>query len=154
MKTKVIFSLYIVLVFITACQTSTPPPLLTAATNTDFVLAPEQTAFIPDIGLKIKFVAISSDERCHSKMECAISGPVTLTISLQKDSGNIAEFVLQTFTNNNGLAPEMQFEGIQDRVEYESHLVQIKSVQPYPADLADRNNLLGYRVTFIVTEIK
>jgi hypothetical protein len=48
-----------------------------------------------------------------------MSGPVSLSIAVQKEAAAPVEFAMQTFTSNNGRAPDGPFEGIEDRVEYE-----------------------------------
>ena len=143
-------SLWLV-VLLTACQSATPTPI-TATTGTEFVLAPDQTATIENTGLRLHLIGIAGDERCPSEIECAMSGPVSLTISVQKDSESPVEYALQTFTSNDGRSPEGHFEGIEDNLEYEGFVIQVKSVLPYPAKSTDEIKDSEYQVSFIVTE--
>lgn len=138
-------------ILLAACRPATPLPTLAATTNAEFTLAPDQTAAITDTGLSIRLIAISSDQRCPSDLECAESGPVTLAISIQKDSNSSVEFILQVFTGNDGRAPEGPFEGIRDRVEYEGYLIRIKGVLPYPVQSVNESKSAKYRVAFFVT---
>ncbi|MFZ5879321.1 MAG: hypothetical protein ACOY0R_08115 [Chloroflexota bacterium] len=134
-----------------ACQPATPPPPLTASVGTEFTLAPGGSALIEEAGLTLTLIAVSSDERCPSKIECFASGPVTLSVSAQKGSGEATDLILQTFTSNDGLAPTMEFEGIQSQTLFEGYHIKVTSVLPYPArsmtEIADAD----YRVSFLVS---
>jgi len=134
-----------------SCQPATPPPPLTISAGTEFTLTPGQSAILADADLTLTLIVVSNDARCPSKIECAASGPVTLTVSMQKGSGEAVEFTLQTFTSNNGLAPTMEFEGIQDRVIFEGYQVKITSVLPYPAKSMSEIKASDYRVSFLIS---
>jgi hypothetical protein len=133
-----------------ACQPATPLPSLNVLTDTEFTLAPDQTATITDAGLTIRLIGVSGDERCPSQIECAMSGPVSISFSLQAGDGETANLVLRTFTDNNGLAPEMQFEGVESRSVYRGYVVQLISVLPYPVNLTNTIRDSEYRVTLTV----
>lgn len=150
MKTTKDLFIVILAVLLTACQSTTPAPI-TARTDAEFTLAPDQTAELENIDLSIRLVRISGDNRCPSEVECAESGFVTLEITVQKDTLEPVEFTLETFTDYSGLAPQGPLEGIQDRLEYEGYLIQVKSVLPYPAQGLDEIKDSEYRVTFLVT---
>ena len=134
-----------------ACQSATPSPI-TAATGTEFTLAPDQTATIESAGLRLRLIGIAGDERCPSQIECAMSGPVSLTVSVQKDAASPVEYALQTFTSNDGRSPEGHFEGMEDNLEYEGFVIQVKSVLPYPAKSTAEIKESEYQVSFLVTE--
>ncbi|MBE0670282.1 MAG: hypothetical protein IH588_06825 [Anaerolineales bacterium] len=151
MNNRLFILLILPAIILTSCQAPLPPPPITAAVNEDFILRPGQSAAIDSTDLTIQLIAISGDERCPLKIECAMSGPVTLTIFIQKGDDEPAKFNLQTFTDNTGRAPEMSFEGIQDRVEYEGYVFRIKSVMPYPVDSMREIRDSDYRVSFVVT---
>lgn len=137
--------------FLVSCQPATPPLPLTATVGKEFTLAPGQSATLGDTELTLTLIAVSSDERCPSEIECAVSGPVTMTVSAQKGSGEATEIVLQTFTSNDGLAPTMEFEGIQDRVMFEGYQIKITSVLPYPAKSMSEIKSSEYRVGFLIS---
>ena len=134
-----------------ACQTVPVLPLV-AEQGVEFALAPGATATIKDIGLTIKFISVLNDGRCPSEVECAASGPVQILLSAQKDNGSAADLVLQTFTDNDGRSPAMEFEGITDRIVYEGYLIRIVGVLPYPENLSTSIQQNDYRVNFMVTE--
>ena len=138
-------------VMLIACQTVPISPLV-AEQGVEFALAPGETATIKEAGLTIKLVSILNDGRCPSEVECAASGPVQISLSAQKDNGTAAELALQTFTDMDGRSPAMEFEGIEDRIEYEGYLIRIVRVLPYPEDLSTFINQNDYRVSFVVTE--
>lgn len=135
-----------------ACQAAAPLPSVTATRGVEFTLAPDQTAAVTDTGLVIKFISISSDERCPSEIECAMSGPVTVSLSVQQGNETAADIILQTFTDNNGRAPGGQFEGIEDRVVYEGYWIQVMGVTPYPANPSKPIKSDEYRVILTVTQ--
>jgi hypothetical protein len=152
MKISLYFVFVILMSMLTACQRPIPPPPLVATKDVEFTLAPGQTAMITGAELTIKLISVSSDERCPSEIECAASGPVTLSISVQKNHEPATDLILQTFTSNDGRSPDMQFEGIEDRVSYEGYLIRVVSVLPYPVNPATPIKDAEYRVSLVVSE--
>lgn len=153
-RSKLLLPLLALTLFLMGCQLfapATPPPPLTVSVGEEFVLAPGGSALIEDAGLTLKLIAVSSDERCPSEIECFASGPVTLSVSAQKDSGESIDLVLRTFTSNNGLAPTMEFEGIQSQALFEGYRIKVTSVLPYPARSKSEIRDSDYRVGFLVT---
>lgn len=146
-----IIPVILLLLLLTSCQAAPPPPPTTASVGDEFILIPNQSATILGTDLTLRLLAVSNDARCPLDIECAESGPVTLTISLQKDGNDPAEFTLQTFTDNDGRAPQGPFEGIQDRMEYEGCIVRVKAVLPYPLIFSDKIKDSEYQVSFVVT---
>ena len=134
-----------------ACQNATPFPTAVAAQGTQFTLAPGQSATVTGTDLTITFHSILGDDRCPSGVECAASGPVTISLAVGQGDGDATDLTLQTFTDNNGRAPGGQFEGIEDRVEVGDYLIQILGVTPYPKDLSTRIKPSEYRLILIVT---
>ena len=152
MSLNIRFAIPIILLAIalTSCQTAPPPPPITAPVNDEFILRSNQSAAISGTDLTLKLIAVSSDERCPLDIECAMSGPVSLSISIQNETNAAVEFTLQTFTDNDGRAPDMSFEGIQDRVEFEVYIIQVKAVSPYPIKRSGEIKDSEYQVSFIV----
>ena len=136
---------------LTSCSTATPVPV-TPTLDIEFTLAPNQTATLTDTDLIIRLIGVAGDERCPSEIECAASGPVSLSLSAQMGDSEPADINLQVFTSNNGRAPDMQFEGIEDRAVFENHLIRVVSVLPYPAKAFDEIQDSEYRVIFIVSK--
>ena len=152
MSFNIRFAIPIILLAIalTSCQTAPPPPPITAPVNDEFILRSSQSASISGTDLTLKLIAVSSDERCPLDIECAISGPVSLSISIQNETNAAVEFTLQTFTDNDGRAPDMSFEGTQDRVEFEGYIIQVKAISPYPIKRSGEIKDSEYQVSFIV----
>ena len=148
---KLFIVLFPVILLLVACQTMAASPLI-AEQGAEFVLAPGEMATIKDTGLIIKLISILSEERCPNEVECAASGPVQISLSAQKDNGTAADLIIQTFTDNDGRSPAMEFEGIEDRIVYEGYLIRIVGVLPYPEDLSTSITQNDYRVSFVVTE--
>jgi hypothetical protein len=140
----------LLLCLLTGCQTGTPQPI-TAATDAEIVLSVGQTVSLSDANLSITLLEVVSDERCPSEIECAASGPVTLRLSILGSNGATAEETLQTFTDNNGLAPSMEFEGIQSSTTVDEYQIRILGVSPYPKDLDDAIKPSEYKVTLKVS---
>ena len=150
-KSRLILLFLAFTLFLVSCRPATPPPPLTVSVDEEFILAPGQSATLANTGLTFTLIAVSSDERCPSEIECAASGPVTMTVSAQKGSGEATEIVLQTFTSNDGLSPTMEFEGIQDRAMFEGYQIKITSVLPYPAKFMSEIKASEYRVGFLIS---
>jgi len=148
---KLFIVLFPVILLLVACQTMAASPLI-AEQGAAFVLAPGEMATIKDTGLIIKLISILSEERCPNEVECAASGPVQISLSAQKDNRTAADLMMQTFTDNHGRSPAMEFEGIEDRIVYEGYLIRIVGVLPYPEDPSTSIKQNDYRVSFVVTE--
>ena len=151
MKTQSI-SLFLLLIFIlAACQpeeTSSSP--VTGTVNTEITLAPGQSAAVTGTDLTITFDSVVSDERCPSEVECAASGPVTISLSVQQGSESPTDFTLQTFTEQSGRSPNVQFEGVTNRTEVGNYIIQILSVTPYPQNLTTDIEPSEYRLGLVI----
>jgi hypothetical protein len=77
---------------------------------------------------------------------------VSIAVTAQAGNEEPMEITLRTFTDDQGRTPEMEFEGIQDRIEYKGYLIRVISVLPYPVNLEDKIEAGEYRVTFMVTK--
>ena len=142
----------ILISMLTACQPATPPRPITAAQVAEFSLAEDQTATITDTGLTIRLIGVAGDERCPSEIECAMSGPVSISLSVQQGNGSPANINLQTFTDNNGRAPTGQFEGINNRAAVGGYSIQVMGVTPYPAKPSKPIKSSDYRVILTVAQ--
>ena len=130
-----------------ACQagtTSSSPT--TAALWSEFILAPGQSAAVTGTDLIITFDSVLSDERCPMEVECAASGPVSVALSLQRGNDSPTDFTLQTFTDQTGRSPDVQFEGVTNRTEFGGYIIQITSVTPYPKNPSATIDPSGYRL--------
>lgn len=140
------------LVFLLACGFATPLPPVTASPGVEFTLAPGQSATLTGAEIEIALIGVPSDGRCPLLIECAMSGPVTVTISIKSGTNVSAEFEITNFTDNDGRVPPMDFEGMSPRVELNGYSIRMVSVLPFPqrsvSEIADDE----YRVTFVVSE--
>lgn len=134
-----------------ACQSATPLPQVNATLNNEFTLETDQSVSVKKTDLTITFNAVISDERCPSEIECAASGPVTVSLSVQQDSDPTVMISLQTFTDQQGRAPSSSFEGIEDRIEISDYLIQVVAVLPYPQNLSGIK-VSDYQATLVVTQ--
>lgn len=150
MKFRNVIASTLFFVILTACQSGTPEPI-NAIVNTEFTLSEGQKVELRDAGIAITFISLSGDSRCPLGMECAMSGPVTVSLSIRDQSGTESTEVLQTFTDIKGLSPEMEFEGIKDRMTVDGYLIKIISVLPYPEkktfSIGEPDYELGLKVT-------
>lgn len=152
MKLKLfIILLPVTVIMLVACQTTVVLPLV-AEQGIEFALAPGEVAAITDAGLTIKLISVLNDGRCPSDVECTESGPVQISLSIQKNNGTAEGLVMQTFTDNDGRSPAVEFEGIMDRIVYEGYLIRIMGVLPYPVNLSTSIRQNDYRVSLVVTE--
>jgi hypothetical protein len=160
MKNSPLIAFSILVSMLIACRaviplpTMPPTPLapITAEKDKEFTLAEDQTATVAGTGLTIRLIGVAGDQRCPSEIECAISGPVSLSLSVQKDNGTQTNIDLQTFTDNTGLAPAGKFEGINSSATIEGYSIQVAGVTPYPAKPSTPIKSSDYRVTLIVTQ--
>ena len=133
-----------------ACQPATPPPPFIATTDVELTLAPAQTVTIVDTGLTIRLIGVTSDERCPSEIECAMSGPVSISLSAQMGDAGPVDVTMQTLTDYDGRSPSMKFEGIESRATYGGYLIQVVGVLPYPRKSTSEIKDSDYRVTLVV----
>ena len=152
MKTNLLITFIVLTTILTACQTATQLPSVTAMQGIEFTLAPDQTATITDTKITIRLIGVAGDERCPSEIECMASGPVSISLSVQQGNGVPTNVNLQTFTDNNGRAPDMQFEGIEDRTIYEGYAIRMVGVLPYPVNLTKKIKDSEYRVNLVVSK--
>jgi hypothetical protein len=150
MKTQLIISSLLIICVLAACQSEKPLPSITVTTNNEFTLAPAQSAIITNTDLTITFNSVLSDDRCPSEVECAVSGPVAVSLLVSQGNENGMELKLQTFTDQNGRAPGREFEGIEDRADLGDYLLQITGVTPYPKNLTTRIKPSEYQVILVV----
>jgi len=148
---KKITLVLLLIILLTGCSTATSAPV-TITLGTEFTLAQNQTATLADTELTIRLSGVAGDERCPSEIECAVSGPVSLSLSAQLGDSEPTDINLQVFTSNNGRAPDMQFEGIEDRAIYQGYSIRVVSVLPYPVNLTNKIKDSEYRVTFLVSK--
>ena len=151
MKTRAFFAVLFAICILPACQTATPSTPGPAALNTEIILSPGQSAAVTGTDLTITFHSVVSDERCPSETECASSGPVTVSLSIQQGQGDPTDFTLQTFTDLNGRSPNVQFEGVTNRTELGDYAIQIASVTPYPQNLNTKIEASEYRVALLIS---
>lgn len=145
------FLIICLIVVLAACQSPTPLPMLTIKDGEEFSLVVDQYAATSNLDITLRFLGVTSDERCPSELECAVSGPVSVLLSTQQRDAVAAEITLQSFTDSNGRAPEGLFEGMQDRVTVGDYLIRLKGVLPYPVKSFNEIKDAKYQVTFVVS---
>jgi hypothetical protein len=150
MKTLNVISLTLFAILLATCQSA--PESITVTTNSEFTLSEGQPAEISDAGIAVTFISVSGDSRCPLGIECAASGPVTVSLSVRDQGGTESAEVLQTFTDIKGFAPEMEFEGIKDRIMVDGYQIKITSVLPYPQHKAFSIGKPDYQISLKVTK--
>jgi hypothetical protein len=152
MKTQFISLFLLLICTLAACQpaaTSSSP--VTGTVNTEVTLAPGQSAVVTGTDLTVTFHSVVGDDRCPREVECVASGPVTVSLSVQQGDGDPTDFTLQTFTDQNGRSPNVQFEGVTNRVEIGEYLIQIAGVTPYPTNSTTKIPPSEYRIALLVS---
>ena len=152
MKTRVFFLILFVIGILTACQTAAPSTPGPAALNAEVTLSPGESAAVTGTDLTITFHSVVKDERCPSEIECAASGPVTVSLSIQQGDGKPTDFTLQTFTDLDGRSPNVQFEGVTNHAELGDYAIRIAGVTPYPQNLNTEIESSEYRVALLVSD--
>lgn len=137
---------------LTACQPATPPPPITAVIGEEFTLVPGQTVAITDADLTLTLESVPDDGRCPLDIECAESGPVTVIVTVRSSLSEPTEIIFRTFTDNDGRVPEMEFQGMKDRAEFDGVLIQVESILPFPQMSAPAIEASDYRVSFLITK--
>jgi hypothetical protein len=151
MKTRCILFWICLACLSAACQTATPETSVTTTVDQEFRLAPGQSAAVAETNLILTFYSVVSDERCPSQVECTESGPVTVSLAVQQGDGAPTDFTLQTFTDQEGRSPNVQFEGVTNQAEVGDYLVRIAGLTPYPKDISTTIEPSEYRVTLVVS---
>lgn len=135
-----------------ACQPATPPPPITAIIGEEFTLALGQTVTITDADLTLTLESVPDDGRCPLDIECAESGPVTVIVTVRSSLSEPTEIIFRTFTDNDGRVPEMEFQGMKDREEFDGVLIQVESILPFPRMSAPAIEDNDFRVSFLITK--
>jgi hypothetical protein len=136
---------------LSACQSTSTTSPTHGAVNTEITLAPDQSVAVTGTDLTVTFHSVVNDERCPSKVECAASGPVTVSLSIQQGNDPPTDFTLQTFTDQMGRSPNVQFEGVTNRAEVGEYVIQLVSVTPYPTDSTTKIEPSAYRMGLLVS---
>lgn len=146
-----LFSLFLICI-LCACQPGgTSSSSVAGSVNEEISLGPGQSVAVTGTNLTVTFHSVVSDERCPSEIECAASGPVTVSLSVQEGDKSPTDFTLQTFTEQNGRSPNVQFEGVTNRTQVGEFVIQIISVTPYPENLTTRIEPSEYRIGLLVS---
>jgi hypothetical protein len=132
-----------------ACQAANPT--IDTRVNNEFTLARDQSARIRGTDLTITFSSVLSDDRCPIEIECAASGPVTVSLSIQRAGEVPSTVTLETFTDQEGRAPGSQFEGIANSADLGEHTIWLVGVVPYPRNLSGIK-ASDYQATLVVIQ--
>ena len=158
MKNSPLIAFSILVSLLIACQAVTPlpiaspTPLAPVTVEKEFALAEDQTATVTGTGLTIRLIGVAGDQRCPKEIECAMSGPVSISLSVQKDNGAPSKIDLQTFTDDTGRASAGKFEGINSRASFQGYSIQVMGVTPYPSKPSTPIKSSDYRVILTVTQ--
>lgn len=132
---------------LSACQAGNAT--VNTAPNREFSLAPGQSATVRGTDLTITFNYVLSDDRCPIEVECAASGPVTVSLTVQQGDIVPSGLALETLTDQEGRSPGVPFEGIQDSVEAGDYIIRLLGVRPHPRNLSGIKSS-DYEATFVV----
>lgn len=151
MKAKSFSSILFMICLLMACQPSAPASPAPAALNTEVTLAPGESVAVTGTDLTITFHSVVRDERCPREIECAASGPVTVSLAFQQSDGDPTDFTLQTFTDLDGRSPNVQFEGVTNRTEVGNYRIHLAGVTPYPIDSTTKIEPSEYRIYLLIS---
>ncbi|HSL28843.1 MAG TPA: hypothetical protein VK900_06545 [Anaerolineales bacterium] len=148
MKTMLLLTCLAMVCILAACQNA--DPVVDTNVNREFSLAPGQSASVRRADLTITFNYVLSDDRCPIQIECAASGPVTVSLTVQQGDAVPFGLTLETLTDQEGRSPGSPMEGIRDAIEAGDYFVRVLGVVPYPRNLSGIK-ASDYQATFIVT---
>ncbi|HEX5809968.1 MAG TPA: hypothetical protein VFY25_14965 [Anaerolineales bacterium] len=138
----------LICVLAAACQAANPT--IEAPLNTEFTLARDQSARIKTTDLTVTFSSVLSDDRCPIEVECAASGPVTVSLAIHRAGEDLpVNVTMETFTDQEGRAPAEELEGVEPSADIGEYVIHVVSVLPYPRNLSGIK-ASDYQATFIV----
>ncbi len=138
--------------FLTACATASLPAPIQADIGEEFTLTPSQSVKIPESDLTMTLLSVPTDGRCPLEIECAESGPVTVVVTVQFGSDAPQELVFQSFTDDSGNVPEIDFQGMQTSIEVGDVVIRVSKVLPFPKMSAAEIKPAEYLVSFLLTK--
>src|SRR5262245_53326153 len=128
------FAVLFCLFLVTACSDSPTAP--TVPLNSEFVLAPGESAFIEDASATLRFNRVSGDSRCPADAICIQGGDAIVSITVTSMQA-VRDHELHTGT----MAP----------VRHDDLTVSLVQLTPYPFSSGPiRPN--DYRATLLVTK--
>jgi hypothetical protein len=114
---------------------------LKASLNSQFTLAPGQSARIDSEGMDIRFIGVTEDSRCAKGVECIWAGQVSCAVEITKN--NIKNSITLTDSAGSGTSTGTDFQNY--------HITF--SVSPYP--VAGQTIQKGdYRLSLTVSQIR
>ena len=138
--------------FLNACATTSLPATIQADIGEEFTLTPSQSVAISESDLTMTLLSVPTDGRCPLDIECTESGPITVVVTVQFSSGAAQELVFQTFTDDSGNVPEMDFQGMQTSIEIGDIVIYVSKVLPFPRTFSTEIKPAEYLVSFLVTK--
>lgn len=140
--------LSLICVLAVACQAANPT--IEAPLNTEFTLARDQSARIKTTDLTVTFSSVLSDDRCPVEVECAASGPVTVSLAIHRAGEDLpVNVTMETFTDQEGRAPAQDLDGAEPSADIGEYVIHVVSVLPYPRNLSGIK-ASDYQATFVV----
>jgi hypothetical protein len=88
-------ALLVCLLSVTTCDENSPAGP-TVQLNERFTLAPGQTAFVDDPGLRVQFVQVTGDSRCPADAVCVQGGDAIVRVRVVDDASASAFHELHT----------------------------------------------------------
>ena len=140
-----IFVLGVCAVLLASCGVlnAKPRPAVTLKTvrlNKEFTLSEEQRVTLKGISFWIKFVAVESDSRCPSDVNCVWAGNAAVQVEVSTGRRS------KTLTFNTGRSAALV-----SAIEYKSYRIKLVDLSPYPR--SDRKIARGdYAATLLVTK--
>lgn len=158
--------LFVILLWITACNTVEPSPSTPSLTPTatplpnpatisppevegvlsvqldqPFTLTIDQLAQLTDKELNLTFQEVLEDSRCPSNVECAEAGQARISINVTQMGQTPA--TLEMNTN-----PPLK----QDVVTYENFQIRLLALNPYPEDIDQPIPTEAYEAILVITD--
>ncbi len=138
--------------FLSACTIASLPAPIQADIGEEFTLTPSQSVTISESDLTMTLLSVPTDGRCPLEIECSESGPVTVVVTVQFGSDAPQELVFQSFTDDSGNVPEIDFQGMQTSIEVGDVVIRVSKVLPFPKMSAAEIKPAEYLVSFLLTK--
>jgi len=115
----------------------------------EFVLAPSESARLGSLpGAIIRFRRVLSDDRCPRRVNCTISGPITVEVEITLPGAEQRLVQLSSLNRNVG-GPQLQ--GIVSCTPIGKFMLRLRDVQPWPSERGPVSSD-AYRANFSVEE--
>lgn len=137
----VIGVIFIIILISTSCKPHSSNQQISANLNQQFQLKIDQTAFLKNENIIIKFLNVTQDSRCPSDVVCVWEGQVTALINIFLDDEDLGNFELTSRAGYKELA----------LTNFSQYSIKLIKVEPWRTS-KQRINIEEYIITLFVSK--